>query len=57
MRQPHQTCETCASCAKVDTTLECRAKSPIVAVIGEYPRTLWPEVDHQQWCGEWSPKV
>lgn len=61
MRQPHQTCETCQHCAKVATgklagKLECRVRPPIVAVVGEYPRTLWPEVYHEHWCGEWGPK-
>lgn len=57
MRQPHQTCETCAYCAKVDTTLECRFRPPVVLMVSDYPRSLWPEVDAKDWCGEWSPRA
>lgn len=34
---------------------ECRRQSPELLLDSEFAGPIWPPIDEDQWCGEWTP--
>jgi hypothetical protein len=34
---------------------KCRRRAPI-ALINTFGDTFWPNIDQEDWCGEWAPQ-
>jgi hypothetical protein len=59
--RPPRSCATCEF-TEVTTTddtnepvLQCRRRPPQLMAIGEVVQQSWPQMDAQDWCGEWTP--
>ncbi len=59
-------CNNCQYYEAYDSTIEvidsyrnlgeCKVKSPIAMMISDRPKSVWPEVRANNWCGEHKPK-
>jgi hypothetical protein len=53
--------ECCANCRFLvvrEPSWECRRHAPVIAFPEDDPRDRgwWPQVEHDEWCGEWEPR-
>ena len=51
---------TCATCTFFKSDVypqQCRSRSPLIFVINGEVKTQWPNVDSDDWCGDWEDAI